>query len=330
MRVDPAVSATRRAVRTALTEHAPAGTVLIACSGGADSLALLAAAAHVGHKSNRAIRAITVDHQLQARSRTQAERVASQAEALGVACDIAQVVVRDKGGPEAAARAARYAALTKAAEEHGATAVLLGHTRDDQAETVLLGLARGSGARSLAGMAAMTGIYVRPFLHIDRETTEKACAAQGVQPWNDPHNTDSAYTRVRIRTDVLPALTAALGAGVPEALARTADLLRADADALDMWATEVLRTATNPAGLDVAALTAVPRAVRTRVLKIALTNAGVPAGALAARHIDAAETLVSAWKGQGPLSMPGAFVIERRYGTLRISPAPGTEENPAP
>ena len=145
------------------------------------------------------------------------------------------------GGPEAAARDARYAALDDAAERLGAAAVLLGHTRDDQAETVLLGLARGSGIRSLSGMAAASGPagrYRRPFLQLDRQTARKACLVQSIPVWDDPHNIDPAYTRSRLRHEGLPALEKALGKGVVEALARTAQLSRDDADALDTWAAE--------------------------------------------------------------------------------------------
>ncbi|NEC77799.1 tRNA lysidine(34) synthetase TilS, partial [Streptomyces sp. SID7958] len=133
----------------------------------------------------------------------------------------------------------RYAALDAAAERHGATAVLLGHTRDDQAETVLLGLARGSGIRSLSGMAAVSGAdgrYRRPFLQLDRQTARRACMVQSLPVWDDPHNADPAFTRSRLRHEGLPALEKALGKGVVEALARTAQLSRDDADALDAWA----------------------------------------------------------------------------------------------
>ncbi len=152
--------------------------------------------------------------------------------------EVLAVTVGTSGGPENAAREARYAALSEAAGRLGAAAVLLGHTRDDQAETVLLRLARGSGTRSLAGMPARTGIYRRPLLELGRGTTVAACAALGLVPWEDPHNLDGRYARVRVRRRLLPALEDELGPGVAEALARTAGLCRDDADALDAWAEE--------------------------------------------------------------------------------------------
>lgn len=183
-------------------------------------------------------------------------------------------------GPEAAARDARYAALDEAAERHGAAAVLLGHTRDDQAETVLLGLARGSGIRSLSGMAAVSGDsgrYRRPFLQLDRQTARTACLAQSLPVWDDPHNADPAYTRSRLRHEGLPALEKALGKGVVEALARTAQLSRDDADALDAWAAREEAAVRDEAGeLDCARLHALPAAVRRRILRRALVAAGAP------------------------------------------------------
>jgi tRNA(Ile)-lysidine synthase len=316
MRPDPAVAECRRAVRAALSAL-PGGPVLVACSGGADSLALLAAATATG----RSVTAVTVDHRLQAGSAEQAARVLEQARALGADGEVVAVTVGAAGGPEGAARTVRYDALAAAADRRGAVAVLLGHTLDDQAETVLLGLARGSGARSLAGMARRSGRYLRPFLGITRETTQKACAAQGLQPWDDPHNSDPSYTRVRVRTAAIPALTDALGPGVPEALARTAELLRADADALDAWAATARRAVTTDDGrIDLLSLAGEPAAIRTRVLRAALVDAGVPAGALTAAHVLSVDALVTSWKGQGGVALPGAFVAARRDAVLCITP----------
>lgn len=195
---------------------------------------------------------ITVDHGLQNGSDTRAGEVAGRMTVLGLTpSEAVSVTVGREGGPEAAARDARYAALDAAAERHGAAAILLGHTRDDQAETVLLGLARGSGIRSLSGMAAISGAsgrYRRPFLQLDRQTVRKACVAQELAVWDDPHNSDPAYTRSRLRHEGLPALEKALGKGVVEALARTAQLSRDDADALDTWAADAETSVRDEAG----------------------------------------------------------------------------------
>ncbi|MFE6778167.1 tRNA lysidine(34) synthetase TilS [Streptomyces sp. NPDC057702] len=216
--------------------------VLVACSGGADSMALASALAFEAPKLGLRAGGVTVDHGLQAGSDVRAAEVGERLRALGLdPVETVAVAVGRDGGPEAAARDARYAALDHAAERHGARAVLLGHTRDDQAETVLLGLARGSGTRSLSGMAVVSGEggrYRRPFLHLDRQTARRACLAQSLPVWDDPHNADPAFTRSRVRHEALPVLEKALGKGVVEALARTAQLSRDDADALDAWAAE--------------------------------------------------------------------------------------------
>ncbi|KAB1983506.1 tRNA lysidine(34) synthetase TilS [Streptomyces triticiradicis] len=305
-------------------EDAPqAPLVLVACSGGADSMALASALAFEAPKLGIRAGGITVDHGLQPGSDLRADEVVLRLTELGLspAESIAVTVGRD-GGPEAAARDARYAALDSAAERHGATAILLGHTRDDQAETVLLGLARGSGIRSLSGMAAVSGAdgrYRRPFLHLDRQTARKACMVQSLPVWDDPHNADPAYTRSRLRHEGLPALEKALGKGVVEALARTAQLSRDDADALDAWASQAEASVRDAAGLlECAKLYALPPAVRRRILRRAAIEAGAPAGSLFARHIEEIDRLITGWRGQGAINLPGKVVAQRQGGRLVI------------
>ena len=316
----PAVARVRLAVRTALTDLTGGDLALVACSGGADSLALAAGCAFEAPRAGLRAGAVTVDHGLQPGSAERAAEVAGRLTELGLApVEIATVTVGAVGGPEAAARSARYAALGEAADRLGAAAVLLGHTRDDQAETVLLGLTRGSGPRSLAGMGPVSadGRYRRPLLGVDRATTRAACEADGLDPWDDPHNADPAFTRVRIRRDVLPALERALGPGVPEALARTADLFRDDAAALDGWAAKAAAAATDPDGsLVVDQLAELPVAVRRRVLRTAAIGAGSPPGELFAVHVEAMDTLITDWHGQVGIDLPGGVTARRRYGRL--------------
>ncbi|WP_084958796.1 tRNA lysidine(34) synthetase TilS [Thermoactinospora rubra] len=324
----PAVADVRRAVREALAGLDPHDLVLAACSGGADSLALAAALGFVAPRLGLRGGLLTVDHQLQEGSAERARRVRDLAPMLGLdPAEILTVEVGTAGGPEAAAREARYAALDAAARRLGAAAVLLGHTRDDQAETVLLGLVRGSGLRSIAGMPATSGRYRRPLLRLGRATTVAACRALGLDPWDDPHNADPRYTRVRVRTRVLPALEAELGPGVAEALARTADLARADADALDAWADSAYRDCAlsdigRPVTLAVPPLRELPDAVRTRVLRRAAITAGSPAGALSAGHVQAVDRLITAWRGQKAVDLPGGVCAARRYGTLVFASQP--------
>ncbi len=313
MAPDPAVAAGRTAVRRALAAQpdlAAGDRLAVAVSGGADSLALAAAVSWVAPRIGLQAGAVTVDHQLQDGSAERALAVVQVCAGLGLdPVAVETVSVGRAGGPEAAARTARYDALDRAADEMGAMVVLLGHTLDDQAETVLLGLARGSGARSLGGMAARAGRYLRPFLGLRREATLASCAALGLSPWDDPHNADPRFSRVRVRHEVIPAMEAALGPGVAESLARTAKLLRADADALDDWAKSV-------DSLAVVDLVALPAAIRTRVLRRAAIAAGVPAGALTAGHVRDLDRLVTEWHGQRAVSLPGGLVGAREYDRL--------------
>lgn len=297
--------------------------VLVACSGGADSMALASALAFEARKLAVRAGGVTIDHGLQDGSDARAAEVVSRLQALGLdPVDSVAVTVGRTGGPEAAARDARYAALDAVAERRGAAAVLLGHTRDDQAETVLLGLARGSGIRSLSGMAAVSGAagrYRRPFLQLDRQTARKACLVQHLPVWDDPHNTDPSYTRSRLRHEGLPALEKSLGKGVVEALARTARLSRDDADALDAWAVTAEEAARDEAGqLECAKLYALPPAVRTRVLRRSAIATGSPAGSLFARHIEEIDRLITGWRGQGAINLPGRVEAQRQGGRLVI------------
>ena len=401
-------------------EQVASGSLLVACSGGADSLALAAAARVVGARRGLSVRAVVVDHGLQPGSDEVAARVVSQL-AQGVAdvsmtairpqlapMEVAVVAVRVEAvgeGVEAAARRARYQALESAAAP--GELVLLGHTLDDQAETVLLGLARGSGTRSLAGMPARRGPFVRPLLGLRRATTRAACADFGLEPWEDPHNEAPGFARARVRHRVLPVLEAELGPGIAEALARTAALARADADLLDELAAQARRSldaapeipdqvrddggglgprpgpvvggvltppnliggvltppnlvggegftspdlvgrgeptprnhvipgltrdlrptgdqavADRPSGsLDVRSLTDLPDAIRSRVLRAWLAEAG--ARDLSAAHLQAVDALLTDWHGQGPLALPGVRV-ERRSGLLRAAGNPTTQ-----
>jgi tRNA(Ile)-lysidine synthase len=303
----PAVAAVRRAVRAALPSS---GVVIIACSGGADSLALAAAAAFEAPRAGVNAGLVTVDHGLQPGSEAQARAVAQLGYDLGFdPVELIRVRVGRAGGPEAAARTARYGALDRVAVALDAD-VLLGHTLDDQAETVLLGLGRGSGPRSIAGMRPLDGRYRRPFLGVRRTTTHAACAALGLTPWQDPHNVDPAYQRVRLRQEVLPLLDDVLHGGVAEALARTAALVQEDLDALDE-----LAAAHRPGGeLPIAELAQLPRAIRTRVLRAWVrVHAAEPLSAERTAELDA---LITTWHGQGPIDIPGGFEVVRASGRL--------------
>ncbi|AVL96169.1 tRNA lysidine(34) synthetase TilS [Microbacterium paraoxydans] len=316
--LDPAVAEIRLAVRTALADLPEGSTVVVAVSGGADSLALAAATAFEAAKVGVRATAVTVDHGLQQGSAEVAAETGRIAGRLGLEALVLRVEVDGDGGPEAAARDARYRVLRDAAGEIGARAVLLGHTLDDQAETVLLGLARGSGATSLQGMAPDRedddGLrWLRPLLRVRRETTRAFCGAAELQPWEDPHNTDDRYTRVRVRRHVLPVLETQLGPGIAEALARTAEQLREDAEAFDEMIHETIEDIVEHAeagiSVSVAALAANPAALRNRIIRL-VVDSEFGASLSRAQTIEVAR-LVTDWSGQGPIDLPGCAAVRQ-------------------
>jgi tRNA(Ile)-lysidine synthase len=320
-RLHPDVAAVRTSVRRCLTDVDPGALVLVGLSGGADSLALCAAVSFVAPRQGVAWGAVVVDHGLQPDSATVAERAAEQARQLGAATvEVLEVRVAGPGGPEAAARDVRRRVLSEAAARHGAVAVLLAHTLHDQAETVLLGLARGSGPRSLAGMREQEGLWRRPLLGLESARTRTVCEQLGLTWWTDPHNADDSFARVRVRRHVLPELERQLGPGVAAALARTAELLRDDADLLDEQAAELAGKATDAAGrIDVRVLADAPAALRSRVLRAAAIAAGCPPTDLTSGHVRAVDRLVTDWRGQAGLDLPGDVVASRAGDTIGLA-----------
>jgi tRNA(Ile)-lysidine synthase len=328
---DPAVAAVRVAVRRCLAAAAGAGPVVVACSGGADSLALAAATVHECRGTGRPVVGATVDHALQEGSAERAATVVGQLAGLGVDETLtARVRVQAAGqGVEAAAREARYAVLEEVAARVGSRVVLLGHTLDDQAETVLLGLARGSGGRSIAGMRRSFPPFHRPLLDLRREQTVQACRAEGLSVWDDPHNEDPRFTRARVRHRVLPVLESELGPGVTAALARTADMLQEDLVALDRITDAAYDAAVQTVGegtgpdvqVQVQVLETLDPAVRRRVLHRVALAAGAPADELFRVHVLAVEELVTAWRGQRMVQLPGHRVARRTGSTIVVGPA---------
>ncbi|SPM30163.1 tRNA lysidine(34) synthetase TilS [Mycobacterium terramassiliense] len=285
----------------------------VALSGGPDSLALTAVAAPL-----RPTTALIVDHGLQDGSAAVAETARRQAIALG--CIDAQVLcvqVGKHGGPEAAARSARYAAL----RESSAGPVLLAHTLDDQAETVLLGLGRGSGVRSIAGMRPHDPPWCRPLLGVRRSATHAACAELGLAIWQDPHNSDRRFTRTRLRLEVLPLLEDVLGGGVAEALARTATALREDTELIDALAAQALPGVRAGPGLQPGALGKLSGPVRRRVIRGWLLAGG--ATGLTDKQIRGVDALITDWRGQGGVAVGSALrgerlIAGRRDGVLTL------------
>ena len=321
--MSPAVALVRNAVDSFVErQHINEGSlILVAVSGGADSMALASATLFVSEKRAIRVAAAVIDHGLQSGSADVAERTAAILRDRG--CDtvvVRRVAVGTEGGPEAAAREARYLGLMGISNELGASMILTGHTRNDQAESVILGLVRGSGPGSVRGMAWFDGIIGRPLLDVARETTVAACAAEGIEPWDDPHNDDPTFTRVRIRNTVLPTLEAELGAGIVDALARTAELLRDDDDALDLLAAGMARSVITTDGgvsLEVATTASRPRALRTRIIRLAAAEAFMTN--LSHGQTLAIDALLVDWHGQKAIDVTGGSVV-RQDGRLLFRP----------
>ena len=320
------VSAQAQQLRHAVTECIEPGPVIVGCSGGPDSLALADAAAWAVPHLGGTLTVVIVDHGLQVDSAEVAQRAADACRAVGIQdVEIRKVEVGTEGGPEAAARDARRGALQEVARARGSEQILLAHTLDDQAETVLLRLARGSGARSLAAMRACDAPWHRPFLDVPHALVHEAASERfeplGFTPWDDPHNHDRRFARVRVRQG-LTALEQDLGPGLPANLTRSAKLLGDDADALDAWSagefSRIVGCESGSCSADISALRELPRAVRTRVLRSMHQHLVGPHEDLSFDHIQQVEALVSRWKGQGPAYLPGEVTARVEYGRLTL------------
>jgi tRNA(Ile)-lysidine synthase len=323
----PALLELRKAVRIWFEKLEPNSKVCIGVSGGADSLALAAASKLEASNFSIDLAAVIVDHGLQKNSAEIAQFAKQQLEKLGYQdIFVGKASVQITDGLEASARRARYKVFQQAIETYNPKYFLLGHTKNDQAEGVLLGLARGSGTKSLSGMQEISGIFLRPLLQIDRATTEIACLEANIEFWNDPHNSNQDFTRVRVRENILPILENEIGPGITDALARSAKILREDAMALDGWAEGVFRQV-DPLDIEISTLADLPVAVRSRVLRLAIYAAGAPSGSISAAHLEPIEALVSDWRGQGHTSLPGGVKVCRISGRLSLSkPQPNQPE----
>jgi tRNA(Ile)-lysidine synthase len=321
-RLSPSQGQLRLAVRTTLTSHTkPGQKLLVAVSGGADSLALAAACEFEAKKLGLKIAAAVIDHSLQKNSDKVAAQTAKTLADLGFEeVVVKKVSVGKAGGPEAAARSARYTALETIRQQTKSNYVVLGHTSSDQAETVLLGLVRGSGSKSLSGMSEKTGVLLRPLLVVDRATTEAFCKDSGIKYWSDPQNQDKKYLRVLIRKHVLPFLEKQLGGSVADSLVRTADQLREDNTYLESQAVKSFKkyakVSSSGISFDAKGLEKMPAAILNRVIKKALDAFGSESSRT---HVLAVSDLVLSWHGQKPLALPGVRVV-RKGNTITFEP----------
>lgn len=306
-------------------------------------MALAAVAAYFarrGHVDGHpvSVAGVVVDHQLQPGSGDVAAKAAAALRELGLSpVEVRKVEVASTGfGPEAAARDARHAALNAAADDLGCEAILLGHTLDDQAEQVLLGLARGSGTRSLAGMRPARGRLLRPFLGLRRSETLEICAVEELDPWHDPTNSDPSFARSRTRVEVMPVLEEKLGPGVAESLARTAAILQQDADFLEDLANEtyhsLVQKTSDGAWLPEDAVRDLPPALRFRVIAKAAADVGGQQPGYG--RLQAAEALLRRKGSAGPVELPGHVSVyrlslsdlEQERATSEAVPGAGTPD----
>ena len=313
---------------------------LIGCSGGADSLCLVGCAVKQGWR----VHAVVIDHGLQAGSADVATRAAHVCQALGSTAEVVKVSPRE--ATEAAAREERYRALGQVAQERGGLPVLVAHTGDDQAESLLLGLARGAGLGSIAGMppilfhhpavdAGATALG-RPLLAVRRDNTIGACAELGITPWHDPTNTSGDNLRSRVRTQLIPQIRSVLGEAAVDNAIATAAMTRTDEDYLARQAAEALKecephdaSIDNPGSsdstsLDITTYLRQPRALRGRIIKQWLQHR---AGPLTRAHVTAIDALATQWHGQGGVAIPwartpappGRLLVVRRHDELRLT-----------
>ncbi|MEY4323456.1 MAG: hypothetical protein RL410_1237 [Actinomycetota bacterium] len=318
MAVTSASHLVRSAVHTFLSMRVEAGDVLlVGVSGGADSLALAAACASLSDELSVTFVPVIVDHQLQQGSHEVAENAAQQCKSFGLErCIVTAVTVVDSGeGLEAAARKARYEAFHHAIAETGAVAILLAHSLEDQAETVLMRLSRGSGTRSISAMAQEQGIVWRPLLTTKRAVLRESLNELDIAAYDDPHNFDDKFLRVKVRTKLMPMLRETLGDTVDEALARTASMAREDADALDHFAELELHARLDGGELDINNFAQLPKAISTRCVRMWLLLCGV--GQLSFEHINAVWRLATDPRVQGPVKVAGGVEVSKASGRLR-------------
>jgi len=315
----------QNAVQNLLKDFDAGDYVLVGCSGGADSLALAWTTLVVGKRLELKTGVIIVDHQLFPESNSVALNAKKQCEDLGIEEVIIKKVNVEQTheGLEAAARIARYEAFENVLQETNAQVILLAHTQDDQAETVLMRLTRGSGAKSLSGMAQVSGKYLRPFLHLRKKLVHDSLDLIGLKAWQDPANTDHQFLRVKVRHELMPKIVEVLGASAISSLDKTSQLLRLDNQALEELAQQFFESQkdvkTN--GLEISELEKLPEAIRTRVLRICAIASGVHPGPFSFEHIEAIDALVKNWHGQGNVDLPGFIQATRVGHSLRFIPS---------
>jgi tRNA(Ile)-lysidine synthase len=305
----------------------PGGRVLIAVSGGPDSMCLLHSLVRLKRLLRQEMVCFHFDHRLRPGSDRDADYVRAQAKRLGIPFVLRSAESTPGRGEsiEAWARTVRYGALLAALEELGGSLAALGHTADDQAETVLLAMFRGGGLEAISGMRPVSVPLVRPLLEVTREETEAFCRSLRLRPRHDPMNEDPSFMRVAIRKEILPSVERALGRGVRSTLARTASHLTQDARLLDtlarVAAERVVVEEGSSRSLRAGPLRDLPTSLSTRIVRRQFIDLGVLPDAA---QVEAVLDLIGRRPGSRR-SLSGGLRAERgrEYVTLsRSSPRP--------
>jgi tRNA(Ile)-lysidine synthase len=303
-------------------------TVLVAVSGGADSMALLHMLWQLREPLALQLCVAHLNHQMRPNATDDAHFVETTAGYLGIRCicdtrDVPTYQRQHKLSPEDAARQLRYAFLRATATQLGADRIAVGHTADDQAETVILHLLRGSGLRGLGGIPPVRGPIVRPLIHVSRADIIDYVRTHRVLFREDPSNDQRQYSRNRIRLDLLPALRRDYNPRLLQTLCRTAQLLADDEAALQAMAHQHflaarLAATSGAMTLQIAGLTSLPLALERRVLREALAEVMGGLQGVTARHIAAIVALLRSGTGNQRLTLPQGVVVERQYDVLLI------------
>jgi len=321
----PAVARVLERVTGTVRRHdliPPGSKVLLAVSGGGDSMCLL----HAMYALRRLLRirlaVVHVDHAQRPESEADARYVRRAAEKLGLACTVYRVGERIARGasPEAWLREQRYRLFEHAADDTGSDLVATAHTANDQAETVLTAALRGGGLEAVAGIPPARDRFVRPMLDVTREETHAACRALRIRPRPDPMNQDRRYLRAALRHDVIPALERATGRGVVEALARTGEGLRGDAELLRLLAEDAAAEVATENGtawrLHAVRLRELPVPVGSRVVLHVLRALGAREATRA--HVESVLDLATGRPGRR-VDLPGGLVAVRERSSVRLS-----------
>jgi tRNA(Ile)-lysidine synthase len=324
LRRPPAVARVLHRVAATARRHEmfPPGTrVLAAVSGGPDSICLLHTLVRLRRMFSIDVACFHFDHRLRKGSDADAAYVRGQARRLGLPF-VLRVASSSPGrgeSVEAWARTVRYEALMQVLEELGGGLAAVGHTADDQAETVLLALLRGGGLEAVSAMTPVSRPLIRPLLEVTREETAAFCRALGLRPRRDPMNEDPAFMRVALRNRIIPDLERALGRNVRATLARTASLLKQDAELLDQLAraaeAEVVHADGRHTLLSARSLRELPPPLADRIARRVMLSLGVLPEA---GHVKAVVALASARRGR-TASLPAGLLARRETEYVRLS-----------